>query len=134
MEVFATHYDELVPRGSRWLRRWVLPSGAGRDDNTPSGSRRNIAHHYDLSNELFELFLDETMTYSSALFEPGERRDTASLLAAPNAARSTVSSTSCQRWIRDAAAGDRHRVGRAGVRAGRRGAEVVTITLSERAA
>ena len=37
--------------------------------NTRRGSRRNIAAHYDLSNEFFALFLDETMTYSSALFE-----------------------------------------------------------------
>ena len=36
-----------------------------------AGARRNITHHYDLSNELFALFLDETMTYSSALFETG---------------------------------------------------------------
>jgi cyclopropane-fatty-acyl-phospholipid synthase len=32
-------------------------------------SERNIAAHYDLSNELYALFLDETMTYSSAWFE-----------------------------------------------------------------
>ena len=37
--------------------------------NTRRGSRRNVRDHYDLSNELFELFLDETMTYSSAVFE-----------------------------------------------------------------
>ncbi len=37
--------------------------------NTRLGSRRNIRAHYDLSNELFALFLDETMTYSSAVFE-----------------------------------------------------------------
>ena len=37
--------------------------------NTRRGSKRNIGYHYDLSNELFSLFLDETMTYSSALFE-----------------------------------------------------------------
>ncbi|MET0556259.1 MAG: cyclopropane-fatty-acyl-phospholipid synthase family protein [Vicinamibacteria bacterium] len=36
--------------------------------NTRSGSRRNIRYHYDLSNDFFALFLDETMTYSSALF------------------------------------------------------------------
>jgi cyclopropane-fatty-acyl-phospholipid synthase len=35
-------------------------------------SRRNIAYHYDLGNELFALMLEETMTYSCALFErPG---------------------------------------------------------------
>jgi cyclopropane-fatty-acyl-phospholipid synthase len=32
-------------------------------------ARRNIAYHYDLGNELFELMLDETMTYSCAIFE-----------------------------------------------------------------
>jgi cyclopropane-fatty-acyl-phospholipid synthase len=32
-------------------------------------ARRNISYHYDLGNELFELFLDETMTYSCAVFE-----------------------------------------------------------------
>ncbi|KAK2972212.1 hypothetical protein RJ640_002616 [Escallonia rubra] len=32
-------------------------------------ARRNISRHYDLSNELFALFLDETMTYSCAVFK-----------------------------------------------------------------
>jgi cyclopropane-fatty-acyl-phospholipid synthase len=36
--------------------------------NTPKGSRRNIEAHYDLGNELFELFLDETMMYSCGIF------------------------------------------------------------------
>ena len=41
--------------------------------NTRAGSRRNIQAHYDLSNEFFSIFLDETMAYSSAVFaEPGE--------------------------------------------------------------
>ena len=37
--------------------------------NSRDGSRRNIAAHYDLSNEFFALFLDPTMMYSSAFFE-----------------------------------------------------------------
>ncbi len=37
--------------------------------NTRKGSRQNIAAHYDLSNEFFELFLDPWMMYSSAIFE-----------------------------------------------------------------
>lgn len=37
--------------------------------NTQRGSRRNIADHYDLSNEFFALLLDETMTYSAGIFE-----------------------------------------------------------------
>ena len=37
--------------------------------NTISGSRRNIAAHYDLSNDFFALWLDPTMTYSAGIFE-----------------------------------------------------------------
>eukprot|EP00850_Spirogloea_muscicola_P013250 SM000089S23806 [mRNA] locus=s89:24895:31296:- [translate_table: standard] len=37
--------------------------------NTLTNARRNIARHYDLSNDLFALFLDETMTYSCAIFQ-----------------------------------------------------------------
>ena len=37
--------------------------------NSVAGSRRNIAAHYDLSNDFFRLFLDESMIYSSAIFE-----------------------------------------------------------------
>ena len=37
--------------------------------NTKDGSRRNIAAHYDLGNDLFALFLDETMAYSCGIFE-----------------------------------------------------------------
>ena len=40
--------------------------------NTRGGSYRNIRYHYDLGNDLFELFLDETMTYSSGVFESEE--------------------------------------------------------------
>jgi cyclopropane-fatty-acyl-phospholipid synthase len=36
--------------------------------NTKAGSRRNIAFHYDLGNEFYSHWLDETMTYSSALY------------------------------------------------------------------
>lgn len=36
--------------------------------NTKHGSKKNIAAHYDLSNDFFKLFLDSTMMYSAALF------------------------------------------------------------------
>jgi cyclopropane-fatty-acyl-phospholipid synthase len=36
--------------------------------NTIAGSRRNIEAHYDLGNDFYRLFLDETLTYSSAVF------------------------------------------------------------------
>jgi len=38
-------------------------------NNTKTGSRRNIAAHYDLGNEFFSLVLDETMMYSCGFFE-----------------------------------------------------------------
>ncbi|XP_056694663.1 uncharacterized protein [Spinacia oleracea] len=37
--------------------------------NTVAASRKNIAGHYDLSNEMFSVFLDDTMTYSCAIFK-----------------------------------------------------------------
>ena len=40
--------------------------------NSKAGSARNIAAHYDLGNDLFQLFLDETMAYSCGIFEKPE--------------------------------------------------------------
>ncbi|MFT5718509.1 MAG: cyclopropane-fatty-acyl-phospholipid synthase [Oleiphilaceae bacterium] len=39
------------------------------NENSEKGSRRNIAAHYDLGNDFFELFLDPTMMYSSGIFQ-----------------------------------------------------------------
>ncbi|MCA8941247.1 MAG: class I SAM-dependent methyltransferase, partial [Planctomycetes bacterium] len=48
--------------------------------NTKSGSKANIAAHYDLGNDFFERFLDPTMTYSSACFaHPGMTLEQASI-------------------------------------------------------
>lgn len=64
LDGLETGWSSLVQplrRLGHWLRA-----------NTRSGARRNIAAHYDLSNEFFALFLDPTMTYSCGLFErPG---------------------------------------------------------------
>jgi cyclopropane-fatty-acyl-phospholipid synthase len=43
--------------------------GHRRNRNTKTGSKRNITAHYDLGNDFYRLWLDETMTYSSAIFE-----------------------------------------------------------------
>ena len=40
-----------------------------RRKNTLSGSKKNILAHYDLSNEFYQLWLDDTMTYSCGIFE-----------------------------------------------------------------
>ncbi|GMU44995.1 MAG: class I SAM-dependent methyltransferase [Xanthomonadales bacterium] len=55
------------------LRLWH-----SRRRNTREGSRRNIAAHYDLGNEFFALFLDESLMYSSAIFvDPAESLEVA---------------------------------------------------------
>ncbi len=41
----------------------------GLNANSRRGARRNIRAHYDLGNDFFALFLDETLTYSCALFD-----------------------------------------------------------------
>ena len=43
-----------------------------RRDNSREGSKRNIHAHYDLGNEFYGLWLDPTMTYSSALYDGAE--------------------------------------------------------------
>ena len=53
------------------LRDWALR-------NTPLTARRNVAHHYDLSDRLYALFLDRDMQYSCAYFsDPGMTLDEA---------------------------------------------------------
>ncbi|WP_371060281.1 class I SAM-dependent methyltransferase [Rhodosalinus sp. 5P4] len=47
------------------LRFWL-------QSNTKRQARRNISAHYDLGNDFYALWLDDTMTYSSALFETGQ--------------------------------------------------------------
>jgi cyclopropane-fatty-acyl-phospholipid synthase len=69
LTVLARSMSTLVPRGLQRLRRLHVPRQPAAERNTPDGARQNIHRHYDLSNDLFALFLDPSMTYSSALFE-----------------------------------------------------------------
>lgn len=59
--VYGSRWQALAIRAAYWL-----------DRNTRRGARRNIAAHYDLGNAFYALWLDPTMTYSSALFGPGD--------------------------------------------------------------
>jgi cyclopropane-fatty-acyl-phospholipid synthase len=65
---FARRLADLVPRHLQKLRGFYVAHCPVGEDGTPANARRNIERHYDLSNGLFELFLDESMTYSSALY------------------------------------------------------------------
>jgi len=55
----------FLVRAYERLRHWM-------NSNTKSGAKKNISYHYDLGNDFYGLWLDKTMTYSSALFETGQ--------------------------------------------------------------
>lgn len=68
LTLLAGHVDELVPAPLRRLRGLWVSARPAADRNTPGGARENVHRHYDLSNDLFSVFLDPTLTYSSAVF------------------------------------------------------------------
>ncbi|MCW2845843.1 MAG: cfa 1, partial [Nocardioides sp.] len=82
LTVLAGDLPDLVPQGLQKLRAAVVRRPPRAQRGTEKNTRTNIAHHYDLSNELFELFLDPTLSYSSALF-PTEIVDRGDHLEAP---------------------------------------------------
>lgn len=68
---------ELAQRNAQALTRMEQPGLGSRllsnliqacRRNTRRGARRNIAYHYDLGNDFYKLWLDESLTYSSAIF------------------------------------------------------------------
>jgi cyclopropane-fatty-acyl-phospholipid synthase len=52
--------------------RWINRLAHLARDNAPGRARENIAAHYDLGNDFYAAWLDPSMTYSSAVFGPGE--------------------------------------------------------------
>ncbi|MFJ1875548.1 class I SAM-dependent methyltransferase [Streptomyces chartreusis] len=128
LTVLAAHAAELVPAPLQRLRGlWALRQPPSRR-NTPDHARDNISHHYDLSNELFALFLDDTLTYSSALFRGFPAHW--DLLAAAQHRK-------IDRLLDLAEVGDGTRLleigtgwGELAIRAAARGAHVTSLTLS----
>ena len=55
----------VLVRAFERLRFWL-------QSNSKRQARKNIAHHYDLGNDFYRLWLDDTMTYSAAVFETGQ--------------------------------------------------------------
>lgn len=60
-KIWTSRIVRMLERCRHWMNK-----------NTLLGSRKNISAHYDLSNDFFRLFLDETMTYSSAFFNSAQ--------------------------------------------------------------
>ena len=64
LELSGNWMSKLVGTSARWFH-WLHA-------NTLQGSRKNIAAHYDLGNDFFKLWLDDTMAYSAGIFlQPG---------------------------------------------------------------
>ena len=131
LTVFATSVTELVPTALQWLRPIAPAFRPRRRPPSRERARRNVAEHYDLSNDLFAQFLDETMTYSCALFTglPGQTPKAADLAAAQR--------RKIDRLLDRAGVGRGSRVleigtgwGELCIRAAARGAHVRSVTLS----
>ena len=69
---------DTLEGGFEWLSKPILKALHWFNRNTQDGSRKNIAAHYDLGNDVFALWLDSSMMYSSAIFT----KDTPDLHAA----------------------------------------------------
>ena len=61
--IYGSWIGSLAYRLKHWFR-----------DNSKSGSRKNIHAHYDLGNAFYTLWLDPTMSYSSAWFSEGDKQ------------------------------------------------------------
>jgi cyclopropane-fatty-acyl-phospholipid synthase len=76
LKVFIANRDQLEEAvyGS-WLGRLVYRIKHLLNHNSKANSRKNIQAHYDLGNEFYRLWLDSTMSYSSAWFEGDHSKD-----------------------------------------------------------
>ena len=135
LTVFAAHVGDLVPTPFQRLRTMAVRRLPAADDQTKAGARRNIGRHYDLSNEFFGLFLDETMTYSSALFETAADGSP----AAADRLLDQAQQRKIDRLLDQARVGPGSRLlevgtgwGELAIQAARRGALVRTVTISAR--
>lgn len=64
--------EDETPWTARWIDR-IRSLARGFSRNDPEASRRNVSHHYDLDDRLYELFLDPYWQYSCAYFEHPEQ-------------------------------------------------------------
>lgn len=126
---FAERMTTAVPPALARLRRVVDRPIPRAQRNSLEGSRRNIEAHYDLSNDLFAAFLDETMSYSSALFEeslPFHDQDLALAQVRKVHAILDLAHVGAGSRVLEIGTG----WGTLAIEAARRGAEVTTVTLS----
>jgi cyclopropane-fatty-acyl-phospholipid synthase len=127
---FAARLTTLVPAPLQKLRALADHRIPDDQENTVDGARHNAAAHYDLSNDLFASFLDETMTYSCAWFDESEPVETATRLAEAQLRKVDgildLAGVSSGTRLLEIGTG----WGTLAIRAAQRGARVTTVTLS----
>ena len=70
IDLMGTNLTKLESTKVVKLRNWLTPLVRPIQQYNPVGrARKNVAHHYDLSDELFDLFLDSDRQYSCGYFE-----------------------------------------------------------------
>ncbi len=138
LTVFAARVGELIPPPLQRLRDLALLRHPASDNQSKRQQKRNIERHYDLSNELFALFLDDTLTYSSALFDPASPAQPDGRPAATWEQLEGAQHRKIDRLLDGAAVTAGSRIleigtgwGELALRAAARGAHVHSITLSE---
>ena len=120
----ASNVATLVPKPLQRLRRFVERRQPAAEQGTPTQARQNIHRHYDLSNDLFAAFLDETLSYSSAMFEVGD--DLASAQRRKIDAVLDLAAVQPGCTMLEIGTG----WGQLAIQAAQRGARVTTVTLS----
>ena len=133
--MLAAEIGTLVPEPLQRLRGLYVARRPRAVRPDEANTRDNVAHHYDLSNDLFRLFLDETMSYSSALFRPsGPRRPRSGPVDLRPGAHRSARSSGCSTRPGSATGSRVLEIGTGwgelAIRAARRGATVRSITLS----
>jgi cyclopropane-fatty-acyl-phospholipid synthase len=70
MELMALNLSALdaISQKSSWLKQSAYKMAHWLNRNTQANSKKNIHAHYDLGNDLYQLFLDQQMLYSSAIY------------------------------------------------------------------
>ncbi|MGB3257323.1 MAG: DUF1365 family protein [Ornithinimicrobium sp.] len=126
---FAARLTRLVPEPLQKFRAVAdLRAPRVQRNTLDGGAKANIEAHYDLSNDLFQRFLDSSMTYSSALFDGGEPFDGDLQEAQERKIDSILDMAEVRKGSRVLEIGSGW--GSLIVRAARRGAHVTSITLS----
>ncbi|HEX2896226.1 MAG TPA: class I SAM-dependent methyltransferase [Marmoricola sp.] len=144
LTLLCAQITDLLPSWMQRMRAAYVARQPRDERNSLHNTRRNIARHYDLSNDLFAAFLDPTLSYSAAMFDTDSVTDTSVAVPVtrleppvPGADLAEAQGRKVEAILDAAGVGAGTRVleigtgwGELAIRAARRGATVRSVTLS----